>query len=141
MGDLEAWLTLTTEEPIDPDPVKVNELRPTDIAPRLTLLERDDRVRVCVVWHGFRESGSAEPAEEVLLSCSQDEGRSWPPPQNVSRSPGQDEISIAPSIAFDAWGRLHSVWEEHVGDSVVHDYEVYYVHAFNKVFLPLVVRN
>jgi hypothetical protein len=131
---------------IDPDPVKVNELRPTDITPSLALLETQqaggyNQVTVCVAWHGFRTDGQVEPAEEVLLSCSEDEGQSWTSPQNVSRSPGEDEISIAPSITFDAQERLHSVWEEHVGASVVHNYEIYYAHALNIIFLPLMMRN
>ncbi len=129
------------EEPIDLDPVKVNQLRPTDIAPRLALLERDGRVTVCVAWHGFRVGEQVEPAEEVLLSCSRDGGRYWPPPQNVSRSPGQDEISIAPFVAFDALGRLHTVWEERVGASVVYNYEIYHAYACSRVFLPLVMRG
>ncbi len=118
-------------EPIDLDSVKVNEFRPTDITPSLALLERDDQVTVCVVWHGFRAGEQVEPAEEVLLSCSRDGGLSWPSPQNVSRSPGENEISIAPSIAFDAQGRLHSAWEEHVGSSVVYNYEVYHTYALS----------
>jgi hypothetical protein len=139
-----SWLV--KEEPVDLNPVKVNELRPTDITPSLALLESerasgDKQVMVCVAWHGFREDEQVEPAEEVLLSCSEDGGQSWPPPQNASRSPGEDEISIMPSIAFDAWGRLHSAWEEHVGDSVVHNYEIYHAHALSKVFLPFVMRN
>jgi hypothetical protein len=129
------------DQPIDLNPVKVNELRPTDIAPRLALLERDSQTTVCVTWHGFRESELVEPAEEVLLSCSRDGGQSWLPPQDVSRSPGQDEISIAPSIAFDALGRLHGVWEEHVGASVVYNYEIYHTCAYSRVFMPLVMRN
>ena len=80
-------------------------------------------------------------AEEVLLSCSPDGGQSWEAPRNVSRSPGAEAISIVPSIAFDARGRLHSVWEEHVGDSIVYNYEVYYARAIVKVFLPLIVRS
>jgi len=48
---------------------------------------------------------------------------------------------LVPSIVFDARGRLHSVWEEHVGDSIVYNYEVYYARAIVKVFLPLIVRS
>lgn len=144
--DAASGLWSIKEGPIDLNPVKVNELRPTDIAPSLALLESgrasgDKQVTVCVAWYGFREGGQVEPAEEVLLSCSENGGQSWPPPQNVSRSPGQDEISIAPSIAFDSWGRLHSVWEEHVGDSVIYNYEIFHTYALSKVFLPFMMRN
>ena len=123
---------------IDDDPVIVNELRPTSVSPSLALVERDDQATVCVSWHGFREGALAE---EVLLSCSPDGGQSWEAPRNVSRSPGAEAISIVPSIAFDARGRLHSVWEEHVGDSIVYNYEVYYARAIVKVFLPLILRS
>lgn len=134
----DSWSVPPVFRRIDDQPVKVNQVRPTDIAPSLTLLERGNEVTVCVAWHGFREGAFAE---EVLLSCSRDGGQSWSSPQNVSRSTGAEAISIAPSITFDARGRLHNVWEEHVGDSVVYDYEVYYARALNKVFLPLVARN
>ncbi|MCK4315571.1 MAG: exo-alpha-sialidase [Anaerolineae bacterium] len=123
---------------IDDSPVRVNQLRPTDISPSLALVERDNQATVCVSWHGFREDAFAE---EVLLSCSPDGGQSWEAPRNVSRSPGAEAISIVPSIAFDARGRLHSVWEEHVGGSIVYNYEVYYARAIVKVFLPLIVRS
>lgn len=133
-------------EPVDPNPVKVNELRPTDITPRLALLEEsqadgDVQTTVCVAWHGFREGVQTEPAEEVLLSCSEDGGQSWPSPRNVSRSPGEDMISIGPSIVFDMWGNLHMVWEEHVGDSVVHNYEIYHSQGLSRIYLPFVMRN
>ena len=128
---------------IDDDPVRVNRDNPTYTAPSLALFERDGRVEVCVAWHGFREGGFAE---EVLLSCSRDQGQSWSAPQNVSRSTDTVEgISIGPSIAFDAAGQLQSVWQEHdasMGDSVIFDYQVYHACALgNKVFLPLVARD
>lgn len=123
---------------IDPEPVKVNRLNPTDIAPRLALVERDNQVTVCVAWHGFR---GGEFAEEVLLSCSRDGGQFWSLPQNVSRSPGAEAISIAPSITFDASGQLHGVWQEHTGGSPIYNYQIYYARTLNQVFLPLVARN
>jgi hypothetical protein len=53
-------------------------------------------------------------------------------------------MSLAPSIAFDAAGRLHGVWQEHndkMGDNVIYDYQVYHTRALCEVFLPLVARN
>jgi hypothetical protein len=124
---------------IDPEPVSVNERNPTDSTPSLALMEQGNQVTVCVVWHGFREG---EFAEEVLLSCSQDGGQSWLPPQSMSRSDGPEEISIRPSITFNAAGQLHGVWQEHkssMGSNVVDAYQVYYSHALNyKKFLPFV---
>lgn len=125
---------------IDPEPVRVNERNPTDSTPSLTLMDRGNQVTVCIAWHGFREG---QLAEEVLLSCSRDGGQSWPPPQNMSRSGGAEELSIRPSITFDVWGQLHGVWQEHresMGNDLVDDYQVYYSHALSKVFLPFVGR-
>mgnify|MGYP001093604890 CR=1 FL=1 len=126
---------------IDDIPVRVNQDNPTYSTPSLALFERHDRVEVCVAWHGFREG---ELAEDVLLSCSPDGGESWPAPQNVSHSGDSDEISISPSIAFDASGRLHSVWQEHkaaMGSSVIDNYQIFYSGALNRMFLPIVARN
>lgn len=126
---------------VDPEPVRVHMSNPTDSAPSLTLLDADDHVTVCVAWHGFRKGEPVEPAEEVLLSCSQDGGQSWAAPQNVSRTPGAEALSIHPSITFDAMGQLHGVWQERVGESAFFDYQIYHTHALSRVFLPLVVRN
>ena len=134
---------ISSAKRIDDTGVRVNRDNPTYTAPSLALFERDSQVEVCVAWHGFREGGFAE---EVLLSCSRDQGRSWSTPQNVSRSTDAVEgISIMPSIAFDPSGQLQSVWQEHnasMGDSVIFDYQVYHARALgNKVFLPVVARN
>lgn len=126
---------------IDPEPVNVNQLYPTDSAPSLTLLEKDGQVTVCVAWHGFREGEQVEPAEEVLLSCSRDGGHSWTRPQNMSRSAGEYAISIRSSIVFDALGQLHGVWQERTGEYAMFDYQVYHTYALSQVFLPLVMRN
>ncbi len=134
----DSWSEPPVFRRIDDSPVRVNQLRPTDVSPNLALVERDNQATVCVSWHGFRGGALAE---EVLLSCSPDGGQSWEAPRNVSRSPGAEAISIVPSIVFDARGRLHSVWEEHVGDSIVYNYEVYYARAIVKVFLPLILRS
>ena len=126
---------------IDDVPMRVNQDNPTYTAPSLTLFEKDDQVEVCVAWHGFRAGGLAE---DVLLSCSEDGGESWSAPQNVSHSGDSDEISISPSIAFDASGRLHSVWQEHksaMGSSVIDNYQIFHSGALNKVYLPIVARN
>jgi hypothetical protein len=126
---------------IDDEPVRVNQDNPTYTAPCLALLEREDQAKVCVAWHGFREGGFSE---DVLLSCSLDRGESWSAPQNVSRGTDAEGISIAPSIAFDASGQLHSVWQEHTADmgpSVVYDYQVFYSRAVLRVFMPIVARH
>jgi hypothetical protein len=137
-ADLGSW---STAMQIDPEPVRVNERNPTDSTPSLTVLDADNQVTVCVAWHGFRKGEYVEPAEEVLLSCSRDGGQSWSTPQNVSRTPGAEAISILPSIMFDAMGQLHGVWQERVGASAISDYQIYHAHALSRVFLPLVARN
>jgi hypothetical protein len=127
---------------VDPRPVYVNQISPTESTPRLALWEDDDRGNLCVTWHGFREGG----AEDALLSCSQDGGETWQPARTMSTLPEgipeYADISIWPSITFDGSGTLHGVWQQRVditgqGSS----YEIYYAHAMNCVFLPLVIRS
>lgn len=128
---------------VDPRPVYVNEISPTESSPRLALWEDSDRVRLCVAWHGFREG---ESAEDTLVSCSEDGGDTWQPPRTMSPLPEEvpesADISIWPSVVFDAAGNLHGVWQQRVDIiSAQSDYEIYYAHAINCVFLPLVIRN
>jgi hypothetical protein len=127
---------------IDPIPVEVNVLSPNDIAPAMAVAEEDGEVtRVCIAWHGFREGES--PAEDVLLSCSED-GEHWSTPMNVSRRPENidenTDIGARPSIEFDGSGTLHTAWEQRVQTHAY--YETYYARELvNQVFLPLLTRN
>lgn len=126
---------------VDANPVRTNQQIPFYTVPSLALFENGDREEVCVAWHGFR---AGEIGEEILLNCSWDQGQSWSVPENASRSVGVAAMSLAPSIAFDAAGRLHGVWQEHradMGDSVIYDYQVYHTRALYGVFQPLVARN
>jgi len=125
---------------IDAVPFSVNKQHTTYTHVDLALWETDNQVEVCVAWHGFREGG----AEDVLVSCSRDGGQTWSAPQNVSGSGYLDATSIAPSIAFDASGNLHAVWQEHnaeMGTNVVENTQVYYAHSLKRFFLPLVMRK
>jgi len=127
---------------IDPNPVRVNEESPTNVAPKLAVWG-DEEVEVCVVWYGFQ---SGDPsAEEVLVRCSSNGGDDWSSAatENVSRSTSHSgwEVSMRPSVAFDASGKLHVVWQERAGDIITEDYEIYYSARIYQVFLPLVTRG
>ncbi len=127
---------------VDYEPVRSNPDIPLLVAPSLTMSERGGRVRLCVAWYGFRENDPK--VEEVLLRCSQDGGLTWAgETMNVSRMATEEgsEISMRPSIASDASGRIHAVWQEHVEGDLKSDYEVYYAHELSQVFLPLVLRS
>ena len=137
--DSSEWLSPAIR--VDPDAVRVNQDNPTYTAPSLTLRERNGHTEVCVAWHGFREGGFGE---HVLVSCSWNRGQSWSVPENVSRSVGEEAMSLLPSIAFDEWGQLHGVWQEHnaaMGGSVIYNYQVYHTRALYEVFLPFVAGN
>ena len=140
-ADTSSW---SASERIYSELVKVNADDPRDVSPSLALQNKGDEVVVCVAWHGFRE-GAFVLAEEVLLSCSQDGGQSWSSPQNVSRSLGFDpeypDVSIIPSITFDALGRLHCVWQERMDMKLAPYYEVYHTRVLSQVFLPLMIRS
>lgn len=135
----ESWTEATR---IDPRPVDVNQISPNESAPRLALWESGEQNNLCVTWHGFREGD----AEDALLSCSQNAGRTWKSPRTMSAFPEREELdqdpSIRPSIVFDASGILHGVWQQRVDIiSARSYYEIYHAHAINCVFLPLVIRN
>jgi hypothetical protein len=124
---------------VDPNRVAVFGKDPTYVTPDMSIWEDEGEVTVCVSWHGFREG---EIAEEVLLSCSHDGGQTWPPPQNMSRSPGDDypDRSIFPSIAFGDTGVLHGAWQERVAGS--DNYEIFYSRsAGSEIFLPFVAKK
>ena len=132
------WISPSTR--VYSEPVGVNADDPRNIVPALALAEKKGEVTVCIAWHGFQAGGTEVGAEEILSSCSQDGGLSWPvSPQNVSRSPKAEEVSIMPSIAFNSSGRLHGAWQER---SQFPYYEIYYASLLdNQVFLPLVARG
>lgn len=137
-----SWITPAVR--IDQDPVVVNPKIPLNTAPSIAIQETNDQTKVCVAWHGFRTDDPAG-SEEVLLRCTHNGSRSWASAttKNVSRTSTRDgqEVSMRPAIAFDASGRLHAIWQEHVGDSLRTDYEIYYAHELSQVFLPLVMRK
>jgi len=139
-SDSDSWLDA---ERVDALPVYVNEATPTESPPRLALWEAGDQVHICVAWHGCRDSSQC--AEDALLSCSRDGGKTWRSVRTMSPCPeGIDEeadISIWPSVTFDTSGTLHGVWRQRIADSPQDDYEIYYAHSFHTVFLPLVIRN
>jgi len=127
---------------IDPNPVRVNEDSPTYISPAIAVWEHGDETKVCIAWHGFRDSDPG--AEEILARCSSDGGSTWPSStENVSRSTTEAgwEVSIRPLVAFDVQGALHVVWQERAGSDLTTDYEVYYSASWERIFLPLVLRN
>jgi hypothetical protein len=126
---------------IDLDPVRVNQYNPTYTAPSLALFEKSGKTEVCVAWHGFRAGGVGE---NVLLSCSLNQGQSWSLPENMSRNADIEAMSLAPAIAFDAAGQLHGVWQGHkayMGDSVIYNYQVYHSRALYRFFMPFAGSN
>jgi hypothetical protein len=122
--------------------VRVNADDPRNIVPALALREQDGDVTVCVAWHGFRpDTPDPVGAEEILITCSQDGGHSWPTwPQNMSRSPTADEVSIMPAVGFDpVSGRLHGAWQERGGSG---NYQIHTAYSLDhQVMLPLIMRN
>ena len=135
-----SWMTPTMR--IDPDQVRVHDSLPYFVTPKIAAWGAGEQMALCVVWHGYRTDDVIEGAtEEILATCSYDMGNSWPPPKNVSHSSANDwSFSINPSIAFDIAGQLQVVWQEHAVDGLAQDYQIYYSHAVNVIFLPLIVR-
>jgi hypothetical protein len=122
---------------IDPEPVRLNSVSPTDVAPALAVTPSG---AVCVAWHGFRED--ADPYEDIHVSCSTDQGGTWGTPVNVSRSPVI--ISIRPTLAVGSDGILHLAWQELADEQanpVNDEYQIYYARSLPySVMLPIVGR-
>ena len=131
----------STPKRIDAEPVQVNHLIPTAVTLSMALLEDDGHVRFCVAWHGFRQ-GDNDAAEEVVVSCSTNQGATWTSPQNMSRTSGSEATSIVPAIVFDGADELHGVWQERAGGDAVFDYQIYHTRRLDKrVYLPLMMRR
>jgi hypothetical protein len=138
MSAVDDW---SAPERIDSEPVRVNYLIPTAVTLSIALLENDGQTQLCVAWHGFRE-GDVDTDEEVLVSCSSDQGATWSVPRNMSRTSGSEETSIVPVIVFDSYGELQGVWEERVGPEAVEDREIYHTRRLDKsIYLPLVLKG
>ncbi len=132
---------------VDSRAVYVNEISPSQSAPRLALWEKHSEVLLCVAWPGFRDREAVSPEEDVLVSCSQDGGQNWKSPQRMSAFhpgvPEDEHPSVRPNLVFDASGTLHAAWQQRRVDiaSKITYYQIYYAHSLNQVFLPLVIRN
>ena len=115
--------------------IKVNAQQPTRAASSIAVRGN----RLCVAWHGFYSGDK----EEVILSCSQDEGGSWQSLINVSES--EDWLSFFPTIKIDAANQVHVAWTEYsleVTQLVPNG--LYYrtgTSDVKRVFLPLVMRK
>lgn len=127
---------------VNEEPACVNVVNPTDLSPRIVVVEPvGAEPQVCVVWHGFWPGGQAE---EVWLSCScyRCAQMQWSRPQNVSRSGGTEQMSIIPAVAVDTGGELHIVWQERTGQSAILNYQAYYSRSLPfRHFLPVVMRE
>jgi hypothetical protein len=127
-----AW---SAPERVASEPLSVNNVAPTDIAPTLAVSPSGVP---CVAWHGFRP-GVAFEAEEIYLSCSADRGVSWATPVNVSRSP--ETISIRPVLAIGDNGILNVAWQELAGSDPVNEYQIYYANSLPYTVMMSLVRK
>jgi len=131
--------TWSDPERIDPERFSVNSVAPTDVAPSLVVAPSGT---VCVAWHGFRP-GAQVQAEEIYVTCSADQGKNWPDPVNVSRSPGI--ISLRPVVAVGSGGILHLAWQEYVAkpeNDPRYHYQIYYAHSMPyTLYLPTIQRS
>ncbi|MCX8067460.1 MAG: hypothetical protein N3B68_06535 [Anaerolineae bacterium] len=113
-------------------PFGVNENNPYHLAPAVVTLGD----RVCIAWNANPEG---QQSEDLYLICSQDGGRNWSPPENLTRTPS---MSLRPSLAAAPDGSLHVVWQEFDGINYDYHYRVYYTRWLPySVYLPLVMRN
>ncbi len=120
---------------IDPEPILLHNLLPTELAPSLAITPSG---AICVAWNGYRPEADL-PYEDIYLSCSTNQGYSWSKPVNVSRSP--EDSSLRPALVAASDGILHMAWQEYAGPSAVDNYEIYYSHGLPySVFLPIIAR-
>lgn len=115
--------------------IKVNNLQPTRAA--ATIAGRGNRL--CVAWHGFYSGDK----EEIVMSCSQNEGATWSGLTNVSESPTW--FSVFPTAKIDAANQVHIAWTEfRLMDTVIVPEGLYYRTGTSDVtyiFLPLILRK
>jgi len=115
--------------------IMVNAQQPTRAAASIAL--RDNRM--CVAWHGFYTGDK----EEIIMSCSQNEGTTWSSLINVAESPTL--LSFFPTARIDAANQVHVAWTEYslVGTSLVPSGLYYRTGSSEmaRIFLPLVLRR
>lgn len=114
--------------------IKVNAQQPTRAAASIAVRGN----RLCAAWHGFYSGDK----EEIILSCSQDEGATWQALINVSES--STLLSFFPTARIDAANQVHIAWTEYslVVDKLAPN-GLYYrtgTSDVTLVFLPIVLR-
>lgn len=113
-------------------PFSVNQNNPYHLAPVVAASGN----RVCIAWNAVPQG---QQAEDIFLICSEDGGRTWSPPENLSRT---QAMSLHPSIALAPDGSVHVVWQEFVGNDYDSHYRIFYTRRLpHSVYLPLVMRN
>lgn len=91
------------------DPVEVS--RSPNVASTDPVLAADGRGGLVCVWHEVVAGDT-----EVFMARSTDGGRTFLPPRNVSRTPGN---SVVPQLAVDPSGTAYVVWEQGVKQAIV----------------------
>lgn len=92
----------------DGNPVEVSHS--PDVASVDPVLAVDRRGGLVCVWHEVIAGDT-----EVFMARSTDGGRTFSPPRNVSRTPGN---SVVPQLVVDSSGTAYVVWEQGVKQAI-----------------------
>ncbi len=120
---------------IDPNNATASNLTPTYVQAEIAL----HGTRLCVAWHASRDPNAKE---ELLLTCSEDQGTSWGTTVNVSNTP--DQLSLYPHILFTPQGKLLLTWIESNSSNWLWDYNPFFRSEntnLYKLYLPITLRN
>jgi hypothetical protein len=73
----------------------------------------DQEGRIHVVWSEIVTSPSCEQCADIFYRFSEDDGETWSPPVNLSRTPAHD--SLKPHLWIGKGGWLYVTWQESEG--------------------------
>lgn len=120
---------------IDPYNAAVSNLNPTYVQAEIALHEN----RLCVAWHASRDPNAKE---ELLLTCSENQGSTWGTTVNVSNTP--EKLSLYPHLLFNRQGKLLLTWIESNSTKWLWDYNPFFRSEktnLYKLYLPITLRN
>jgi hypothetical protein len=103
--------------PFDQRPVGIPNIRSGDGVPNASVDRRDGKLYA--VWQDSRFSGGKR--DDILLTSSPDQGRTWSAPIKVNDTPAGAQGAFLPTVKVDANGRVGVVYYDLRNDASARD--------------------
>jgi len=103
--------------PFDQKPVGIPNIRSGDGVPNASVDRRNGKLYA--VWQDARFSGGKR--DDVLLTSSRDQGRTWSAPIKVNDTPADAQGAFLPTVKVDANGRVGVVYYDLRNDASARD--------------------